>query len=438
MTLLIFTQLLVASFALFTLTKCFFINKRFFTPFFFYALCMIYLNFNRVFLELLGYTGSEFGLWFYTGSDTDSTGIYTNIADLVVLLGVALGAKSVRSDFLHRVREDIMLQRISFFVMMISVPSVLYKNYEQMGRLESEDYLSLYLEAEKLPTIVNVGDIAFKAAFFVFLSALPNRQNSIRGICFFTLIIFTGLLSGQRSEVFLLCLVTLSYLQIRSFIRLSEFNIGIFIVPFVTLGAIIEMYRSKSGDYGAENSIAKHLWTQSNSSMVFPAYLDNIHYFSIYDHLLSFISPIWFCSIYPLIGGSICANNFETAMLTGLWGHKLSYILNPYLYLAGGGLGGSNIASFAILFPFKNIFLMILFIFIANQLFIIFVNFLGQCQPTSSIQLVCYLYFLGGFYLFTRGSLSDIVPPIRHVIIVLAIYLIRRLLFDSRWKAFNV
>lgn len=258
-----------------------------------------------------------------------------------------------------------------FFTYLFFIPNILI-SFTQYRFLSHFGYAETYLtNSVQVPYLISLMGYSFPIMYYIYLSTLPNKKNIVLPTLLYIVSSIFTLLSGQRSIFVINILVLLIYFFLRDSIPTSEKWIKkryllylIVLTPFIA--TILYIYGQKRFDSNYEsitsinNIFFKILSSQGVSVSVigYGKVFEDIIPNKIYSlgGIIEFLkyNPIstYIFNTTPLIGQSQ-----YRAFNGNLFTHTISYLVLPYNYVRGMGLGTSFIAEAYHDFSFFGVFI---------------------------------------------------------------------------------
>lgn len=259
-----------------------------------------------------------------------------------------------RDDMIFSIRFITLFFLILFFIPNIYVSLVQYQFISRYGYAET--YLSNSVQVSYL---ISLTAYSFPIMYYVYLSTLPSKKGTIFPTILYIISSCLTLLSGQRATFVINILVLLIYY----FFRNNEskdtkwiskrFLLFIFILSPV-IAILLYLYGqirfvNNLGDFSSLTDLFFNTLSSQGISISVIGY-ERIHENTIPNKIYSLGGIIEFLKYNPLtsfISGAkpLLGQSQERAFNGNLFTHIISYLVLPYNYLRGRGLGSSYIAE---------------------------------------------------------------------------------------------
>lgn len=251
------------------------------------------------------------------------------------------------------------IQRISLTLFWATLAANAYEIISRVLFVVRNSYVDAYLSYGGVNIVISrISDIN-KISFFLFLATIPSKQNAKRPIIIWTLLNMVSILSGGRTTAVITLLVMFYYFVYRDSHRKEEETewltarmkrIIIIATPIIIvfLGAWNYLRNSRNVDLGflglffdffeSQGGAYKHLAYAQRYAGELP------QKFYTFGPVINFFRGNFFVS--RLTGFRMPAQNTVAAAMGGYsFGQAISYISQPWNYLAGLGMGSSYLAE---------------------------------------------------------------------------------------------
>lgn len=272
-------------------------------------------------------------------------------------------------DNKHYITAMRSVSRIGFY---LSYIPYLISEVLQVSFVRNAGYTELYLNgAISLPFLFRLVAYSCPVFLFMYLSTLPSKKECGLSIFFYIFYSAVSLLTGQRSIFVINCMTVFMYYMYRDSLDIKERWIGkktmvslAIILPVTAI--LLNVYgqvRFGSTDIKIDSfyhSILDVFTSQGVSISVigYGKYYEN----SLPDKLYSLSGIIEFFKYNPISDAIFNYTGYtgqtaERALNGDLFTHAISYLVLPYNYVRGRGLGSSYIAEVYHDFSYVGVFL---------------------------------------------------------------------------------
>lgn len=371
--------------------------------------------------------------------------IYLSI--FIALISIFLGYFFTRLDIDYtndkvNKEKELLVQSSSLILFYLSYIPYIIIEFLRVIKVREIGYTGLYLEnIVNLPYIITLFAYGCRIYFFIYLSTLPSKNKSRLPIILFIIYSAVSLFTGNRSTfVVNVSLIFIYYIfrSKNSSVRdnwINERNIIFIIILVPILLYLLDLV----GNIRFNNT----LFEQESSSTLIDIFVKQgvsssvIGYGKIYNYkipekIYSFgdiYEKIRFNPISVLVMGGkfISGNSVERAINGNSFAHIISYIVLPFGYLRGRGLGTTYIAEAYHDFGYLGI---ILFSFIYGVILKKCRNFENSNYFKRSIILIV----LGSLLMTPRSNADDILSIFLQTEVIFSFILLKLLILASRRK----
>lgn len=341
---------------------------------------------------------------------------------LISLLAIMIGYYFInikfkkKNKYKNRINENVIMKCSLALFYLSYIPNTLIEILRVL-KVREFGYTDLYIdEAIRVPYMLGLFAYGCIFYFYIYLSTMPNKRESKFPSFLYIMYSILTLFTGNRS-VFV---VNLSILFIYSIFRSRNINdednwiskrtlilvlclIPILLILLDYLGSI--RFSNTIFDENQSSSMLDIFVKQGVSSSVIG--YEKMYDYRIPDKLYSFgtiIEKIKYNPISRLIFDieSIRGNSIERAMTGNSFAHAISYIVLPFGYLHGRGLGTSYIAETYHDFGYIGIFIFSL----------IYGFILKKCSNFSSssfVKRVMIIIVLGSLLMIPRTNADSVI-----------------------------
>ena len=354
-------------------------------------------NFTRIFLDIVNYR--EFG-WatkfanFYFFYD-----VRHEIIDvfIIVLLSTHLGfILGIYNETEEKLKSGITLKSnklytdVGMFLFLISYPSLAYKMLIQLRiilRAGYEAYYTGILKGVEYPFFTRGSGTIMTIGFLIFLISIPTKKKFLIFSSLYLMVKLLDSFKGARAIfltqlLFIMWYYTKVYsikIKLKTMVKLASFT--------VIFSQILVSVRSKKVfSLDLVNSIYNFLFSQGVSYLVL-------------GYTINFKSIIVGQGSYPYILQGIFGfkpQSMETLSTTNSIADKLTYFLNPGVYLKGEGIGSNYIAE---MYDLGYLWLIIISILLG----ITIMKYEKYVVKNRFLLLTSY-YFIPNLFYIPRGS----------------------------------
>lgn len=368
-----------------------------------------------------------FGTWVYWG-DAPEEYVRQSLLLIIVFLMATVFFYFLNSKVSiiksNEEKTDLLLQKISLWLLMLSFPVYIYRGIFLWNGIEENGYLSTFTGEIKPPLYVNFGTAVFQLAYYFFLSSRPRLKTFYYVSFLYLVAAISSLGTGQRTEFVTSVLFFLFVSYFYNYNRFSFKKIIILGGALVLTSMVVNAFRLNESPVDAlKLGLIEFFWGQGNTFFTLVGTLENRSQFNTFEGLF-FPNKLISCDLMPYFTGEFCNNSVSAASTVGVWWQKLTYILDPDLFGQGGGLGGSIIPSLYLIFNFEDFYLSLFFFFIVSLIFWKFVVFLHDVNDSKVYMRVYKLFALNSIIFIPRGGLDALIPHPRFLIVGFFIYLI--------------
>lgn len=284
---------------------------------------------------------------------------------LISLIGISIGyyTSSVNINGIRvksKIYNDELFRKASLILYYTSYIPYIIIEILRVIKVREVGYTELYIdEAVRIPYLITLFAYGCRIYFFVYLSTLPKKKEANFPILLFLIYSFITLMTGNRS----IFVVNVSLIFIYFILRSSD-NSGknewiskrkiitlMIIVPFFIIGLDIVgsiRFNNTIFETNRSSSFIDIFVKQGVSSSV-------IGYGKLYEHkiprkIYSFGSTIEALKYNPISNilfnfNSFGGNSIQKAINGNSFAHIISYLVLPYGYVRGRGLGTCYIAE---------------------------------------------------------------------------------------------
>jgi hypothetical protein len=358
------------------------------------------------------------GSWFFWGEVSDEAFLHSSLALIVVLLAICLNDATFRTKSpppyqrAGAASQNIFL--VSWLLLVLGVVASAYRSFLVRDFIADNGYLATFSGSANVPFLINIFIALPHCCFYAVVASRPGKVGffSYAGIYLLGLV-FT-LQTGQRTEFMvglLLVLWSAFYLgHVRGFLKFIPLGIGM-----VILAILVNNWRL--GLPATEIDFLEFLmffWGQGVSLLISYGFFENRESFYAFEGWL-FLNKLVSCDILPYITGNYCVGDVA-AQVPGVWWQKLSYILDAETYNEGGGLGGSMVVSFYLLFN-SNLLYLNLFVLLFTAFYFMRISYtIVLTTSPSFIKRFFAVFFMHKLIFFARAGLDVFVPHPREIL----------------------
>ncbi|WP_346663652.1 O-antigen polysaccharide polymerase Wzy family protein [uncultured Merdimonas sp.] len=255
-------------------------------------------------------------------------------------------------------KTNINIRYYALIIMLISTIPALSVSINNIRYVSATSYENLYLRADNnLPFVINKLEQIFPIAFFLFLSTKPSKKSVIFPTLLYLGVQSTTLATGRRTDFVLSLMVVFFYFLIRNFITPKEKWIGKKELLAIAIGVpvlillLVYVSNIRSGDstgFSLGSGIIKFFRDQGVSITVIEygkELMDQIpKQWYAFGTIIDFFKyneiTQLFCDF-----SSYAPQSVEQALYGNSYGDTISYLVIPYNYSQGFGLGSCYIAE---------------------------------------------------------------------------------------------
>ena len=317
-------------------------------PIILFSICCFLFLYSRIFLTIFSNIGNyQYSDWFLVTYHDDET----VRKGLLVLSNVIFGFSMIGWKKPHfsddHIGHDTTKVRIGLYLQLLGLPFYLYRAWHFFNLLQSEGYLSLYVDdTASLNPLVNVLASFYQLGFLLYLAGRPTgKKNVFIQVIVFTLLSALSLANGARGEFFCSFLVTcwafayLYKIKLRPAVVLPVFCVLAYLADWAGRARVEDVADAQ----GFFTSLQWFVYAQGISI--------NVIFFTVADKAFDVItgwkavaSPLW-SAFNVLFHFAPQSNNQELALHGWSFAHRLAYAENPDAYLQGNGLGTSFVSE---------------------------------------------------------------------------------------------
>ena len=341
---------------------------------------------------------------------------------LISLIGILIGYFLINIRFKRNYKfkkdvDDGLVKKSSLLLFYLSYVPFIFIELLRILTVKQHGYTELYIdEAINIPYFIGIFVYGCTFYFYVYLSTLPKKEEAKFPLFLFIIYCTLSLFTGNRS-VFV---VNLSVLFIYSIFRSKNINsnenwinrnhilIIIFLIPILLfaldyLGSV--RFNNTIFDQNKSSSILDIFVKQGVSSSVIG--FEKLYDYRIPNQIYSFgtiIEKVKYNPISNIIFGvrSLRGNSVDRALMGNSFAHAISYIVLPFGYLHGRGLGTCYIAEAYHDFGYIGIFMFSLFYGVI----------LKRCSDFTSknfLKRVIIIIALGTLLMIPRSNADSII-----------------------------
>lgn len=296
---------------------------------------------------------------FYTFADTTVLEVLLILSVSFVSVIIGYLSSYAKSDFKAKdytqftsqassyVYTDKQLQKILYYLILLSAPGVLYKGMHDLMLIKQYGYLIMFMEMPPAPLFARASWGFFNIVFPMLLMFVPSRKQFKYYCVLFFLVSSVSFLKGSRSTLLAPIVYFIwFYYSFYSTKKISVKNIACFIlfVAFVAQGILFLRDKDASFNLSISQMLFALFYSQGATYVLLGNYLDYSSDFANstrYSILFSLCTTfLWFFNPLYRKGQSE-----ELVQHTLSLDDQLMYAVNPELYLSGVGYGSSYIAE---------------------------------------------------------------------------------------------
>lgn len=340
------------------------------------------------------------------------------ISLLAIMIGYFLVKVKFKVNFKFdkKINEDL-VRKCSLLLFYISYIPYVAIEIIRVFKVRESGYTELYLEeAVRIPYFIGIFVYGCAIYFFIYLSTLPSKKEVKVPLILFTIYCVLTLFTGNRA----IFVVNLSVIFIYSIFRSKNINeednwINKQLLCFILLLIPILIF---SLDYLGTIRFSNTIFYQNKSSSFLDIFVKQgvsssvIGFEKVYNYRIpnkiyslgTIIEKIKYNPISSLIFGleSFKGNSIDRAIMGNSFAHVISYIVLPFGYLHGRGLGTCYIAEAYHDFGYIGIFIYSL----------IYGIILKKCSKFNSKNLakrVMILVVLGSLLMIPRSNADSVI-----------------------------
>lgn len=406
------------------------VNSKFTDPMMVLLVTLFIFNIGRVILDIFGMAEFDQITWFayykidnLTKFKTIMMLIFTlNSLNFGYYIFVGFSRKYIIYQDKFNIEEDKKLYKIAKKIFYISSIPYLYKNIYIGIIVMLNGYTSLYQAEVSVPggSLVNIFSYIFKFSFYILLSSMPPRKRLEKPIMIYLLCLIISLLTGVRGFVLSEIIMIVTYLSYRNDFKINFKKLIILGISMISISFFVGNIRSGNGNYSKteyeKNFIIEFIEQQGYSLNVLSLSIEKSDDLGFTPGYV--LHPVFFGDF-----GKLIEHKFENIRLYGVitnsLGHKLSYLVNKYIFMDGGGLGGNYIAELYLITGASSVI-------IGNLLIGMGLAFIKSRMLNNRIILYFSLYMLPYIYFMSRSyTLGFMEIVLRPIIFILFIYLLK-------------
>ena len=307
------------------------------------------------------------------------------------------------------------IKRVSTILYCITYIGAFINTIYKIVFISNASYLSYYREYVGIPIFEQMAS-ANDIVFYIYLATMPNKRKSIPYIGTYLLMKILSLLTGARSNAIVAILIILFYCYFRQanskkigvieiWITKRMIGLGVIILPIlVVLLKLISIIRAGQSfnDMSFWELFVEFFQTQGGSVHL-------ISYAELYKEQLpsTNLSYVFGPIINLLKSNSIIqmfsdfsvykSNTLEAAMYGNSLSNTISYLVMPYNFYHGMGMGSCYIAELMVDFGYIGVF--IFNVTLGNIL-----NMYSKIRTGSILKTTILLLMLEGIFIICRAS----------------------------------
>jgi oligosaccharide repeat unit polymerase len=310
--------------------------------------------------------------------------------------------------------KTLSIRQVAAFLFWTTLAANVYEILNQVIFVIRNSYIESYLSYGGVGIIVSRLASVNKIAFFLFLATNPPKQQAKQPIIIWTILNMVSLLSGGRTTAVITLLVLLYYFIYRDEHLLEDEapwltgkmkRIMIIATPIfiVFLAAWNYLRNSQNVDLGFA-SLFFNFFERQGGSYKLLAYATRYsgklpQKFYTFGPVINFLRGNIFIS--ALTGFKMPAQNTVAAATSGYsYGQAISYIIQPWNYLAGLGLGSSYLAELYYDFGYIGIALF-------NIILGVLLSILSRTLPNNVMSIFFMLVILDSILNLPRNACLD-------------------------------
>lgn len=340
------------------------------------------------------------------------------ISLVAIMVGYFIFNIKFKTDFKFErsINEDL-VGKISLLLFYLSYIPYILLEILKIIKVRELGYTELYIdEVIKIPYILGLFIYGCRTYFFIYLSTLPSKKDVKGPMILFVLYCVLTLFTGNRAIFVVNLSVIFIYSIFRSnstkyeeiWVKKKTLFIIVILVPILLvvldfLGSI--RFSNTIFDQNQSTSFLDIFVKQGVSSSVIG--FEKMYDYRIPNKMYSFgtlIEKLKYNPLSSLIFGieSLRGNNVDRAVLGNSFAHAISYIVLPFGYLRGRGLGTCYIAEAYHDFGYIGIFIFSL----------VYGIILKKCSKFSSknfIKRVMIMIVLGSLLMIPRSNADSFI-----------------------------
>jgi len=387
--------------------------------------------YSRVFLDVIGnkpFLNVTFPINFVFSNLTGLIFLYISILHIVLTdIGFNLHKYHITNKYskiIKIIKTKYNIQNISFILMIINFPSILYKMYIQFIYIRNNGYLSIFLgELINIdyPFWTKGSGTLFLLAFLLLLISHPEKHIFKYSSILFGCYLFLSALKGQRG-ILLVGIISLLYLYNRLYnIKIKYFEIFIIGMLFIIYSQFMSSYRTKEAFYKPRYTeiLSDFIYSQGTSIVVPLSIIENKnkYVYRKYPYLFSPIFSYFEKYTHPTSGQTtirlINYNNISDAT---------QFLFSSSNYYAGNGTGASGLAEFYDFYGFSGIFILsfLLGYILSNTEYLILSN---------SLAIPFHWFFINSLIYLPRNRFFSFFDNLIFVVFSVFLYFLLKFIF---------
>jgi len=387
----------------------------------FFATFSLFIFSRVVLTSIFQYGDYTKGDWFFYGHFTIGTRIKLIWLLILFMLAYGLGiqSKAKRIDSKEfKLAPNLDIQKIGLLFFSISFPFFVFRQLTSFLVIFNYGYIGSHMQAINYSNpIINILASFFYMGFFLYMSGVPSKRNSLIIFIVFVLCSGLSLFQGSRGEFFSLLLAALwvfLYVSNYKFGFLKALLIGFLLIFIADFTGYIRNGVLPDHLFGF-TTIFDFLYSQGVSILVPGTTIQFADHFSMVDGFHSLFSQ--FQLIFQNLIGHHGSYTIETATKSWDLSHKLAYFLNKNLYLSGSGLGTSFLAEMYLTGG-------LLGVFIITFLFSISFRWFYFIALKSNLLFFVFAFTLTAILFIPRGSMFYFFVPLYKSLVAMLLILL--------------
>ncbi|WP_373598229.1 O-antigen polysaccharide polymerase Wzy [Paraclostridium bifermentans] len=429
--------ILLATFIIFIIFNILLGNK-FTDPIMVLLVTLFVFDIGRVILDLFGMAEFDQITWFAYYKLDNKTQFKTLMMLVFTLNSLNLGycifsgfsKKYILNKTKFSITKDEKLYKISKKIFYLSSIPYIYKNLYIGLNVIGQGYMALYQSEMHVPggSLVNVSAYIFKFSFYALLASMPDKKEIKKPLIIYIICLGLSLLAGVRGFVLSEFIMIVTYLSYRKDFKINFKKLVIIGIAIIMISFFVGNIRSGKGNYSKteyqSNFIVDFIEQQGYSLNVLSLSIENEEYLGFTPAYV--LHPVFFGDF-----GKLIQNRFDDIRMYGVithsLGHKLSYLVNKYIFMSGGGLGGNYMGELYLISGATSLI-------IGNIIIGMFLAFIKSNMLRNRIGLYFSLYALPYIYFMPRSyTLGFMETILRPIMFILLIYFLKNKLIKQKY-----